>query len=136
MTFSLTARRLRLLAALWTLGILIAVTVPASSVPDTPPDIGVDKIVHVVMFAGFGGLWMCVLGAGSDPEEAWPLWRCLLVVAGTGLVLAVGTEWMQHAFLPTRDGNIYDVIANMVGLATGIGWGVWRVRGRAHAAAS
>lgn len=136
MTFSLTARRGRLLAVLWTLGIFVAVTVPASSVPDTPPDIGFDKIVHLVMFAGFGALWMRALGAGSDTEGTWPLRRCLLVVGGTGLALAVGTEWVQHAFLPTRDGNIYDTIANMIGLVAGIGWGAWRVRGRAHAAAS
>ena len=110
-------RRPLVQALLWTLGILIAVTVPASTVPTGPPDIGIDKIAHLVMFGGFGALWTRVLT---------PPWRMLWVVGGLGLVLAAGTELLQHFALTTRQGSLYDGMANGLGLALGMAWAVWR----------
>ena len=136
MIFALTPRRIRLLAALWTLGIVVAVTIPASSVPDTPPDIGFDKIVHLIMFAGFGALWMEALNTAPRSGEGWSMRQRLLLVGCIGLILAAGTEWVQHAFLSSRDGDLYDVAANTIGLGAGIGWAVWRARVQARSAAS
>ena len=108
-------------ALVWTLGILVAVTVPAATVPTAPPDIGIDKGVHLVMFAGFGWLWMRALQERS-------LWWRGLVVGGVGLALALGTEALQHVALLTRQGSLYDALANGLGLVLGMGGGAWRSR--------
>ncbi|PEN05638.1 teicoplanin resistance protein VanZ [Longimonas halophila] len=113
-----TLRRPNVWAVLWTLGILVAVTVPAPTVPTGPPEIGLDKIVHLIMFAGFGLLWMRALAS-------WPRSRTLWVVGGTGLALAVGSELVQYAVLATRQGSLYDGVANVLGLALGMAWAVW-----------
>ena len=123
-------RRPHVQALLWTLAILIAVTVPASTVPTGPPDIGVDKIAHLIMFAGFGLLWMRTL-------TAWRGRRALLLVGSVGLALAAGTELLQHLVLETRQGALYDALANALGLALGLLWAVWRpVRSDAEATPS
>lgn len=114
-------RRPAVRALVWTIGILVAVTVPAATVPTAPPDIGIDKVVHLVMFAGFGWLWMRALQGRS-------LWWRGLMVGGVGLALALGTEVLQHVALLTRQGSLYDAIANGIGLALGMGGGAWRSR--------
>jgi len=114
-----TLRRSAVQALLWTLGILAAVTVPASTLPTGPPEVGLDKIVHVIMFAGFGLLWMRALAP-------WPRRQQLVVIGGVGLALAVGSELVQHSVLTTRQGSLYDGVANVVGLALGMAWAVWR----------
>lgn len=114
-----TLRRPNVQALLWTLGILVAVTVPASTVPAGPPDVGIDKGAHLIMFAGFGLLWMRGLAS-------WPRSLALWVVGGTGLALAVGSELFQYAVLATRQGSLYDGVANVLGLALGMIWAVWR----------
>lgn len=114
-----TLRRPTVQAVLWTLGILGAVTVPAPTVPTGPPEIGLDKIVHLIMFAGFGLLWMRGLAACPRSHALW-------VVGGTGLALAVGSELVQHTVLATRQGSLYDGVANVLGLALGLAWAVWR----------
>lgn len=122
-----TLRRPNVQALLWTLGILVAVTVPASTVPTGPPDIGIDKVAHLIMFAGFGVLWMYAL-------TSWSRSRALWIVGGAGLALAVGSELFQHTVLATRQGSFYDGVANVLGLALGMMWAVWRpVRSDAEA---
>ncbi len=114
-----TLRRPTVQAVLWTLGILVAVTVPASTVPTGPPEMGLDKVVHLIMFAGFGLLWMRALAARPRSHALW-------VVGGTGLALAVGSELLQHAVLATRQGSLYDGVANVLGLVLSLAWAVGR----------
>jgi VanZ family protein len=112
-------RRPKVRAVLWTLAILVAVTVPAAAVPTGPPDIGIDKVAHLVMFMGFGLLWMRALAP-------WPRRRQLVVISSVGLALAVGSELVQHTVLATRQGSLYDGVANVLGLVLGMAWAVWR----------
>ena len=88
---------------------------------------GGDKIVHFVLFAGFGGLWMRALC--SPVDGAWRQCRrravALLVVGG---LFAGGSEIYQDLLPIRRSGDPYDAVANGAGLLVsillyGIIWG-------------
>jgi len=128
--FSLSTIHYRWLAGLWTLGIVVALSVPPSSFNDVQPAVGIDKLVHFALFAGFGGLWMRVL----CPPRAGVWAQCrrrvgaLLVV---GVFFAVGSEVYQGLLPIRRSGDPYDAVADGVGLLVGIllygavWWGAW-----------
>ncbi len=132
----LPPRWLQAAAVLWTLGILVAVTLPGDSVPDTPSVIGFDKIVHFVMFAGFGTLWMEALSARRLSWVQWSFRARFGAVLTVGAGLAVGTELIQYAFLESRHGDVFDVVANLLGLMTALAVMTWRHRRTAHARSS
>jgi len=119
----------RLLAALWTVGILVAMAVPAENLPGPQSFLGVDKIVHAVLFAGFGGLWLRVL-CPPDHERLFSLFRrrggFFFVV---GVLFAGATEIYQHLLPIRRLTDPYDVTADLVGFtAAFVGYYVYHVR--------
>ncbi|WP_205413010.1 VanZ family protein [Austwickia chelonae] len=73
---------------------------------------GTDKVVHALVFA------LPVLAAGSAGR--WWHW-----VAWTMVVHAPISEIVQHLFLPTRSGDPWDVVADLMGVA-GAAWVVRR----------
>jgi len=99
-----------LLAIGWTIVILIAVTVPGSSLPNL--DFGVDKIGHFGLFAIFGWLWMWAIRL-PVPTRTW--W----VLTG-GFVYAGMTEIYQGLLPWPRIPSLNDAIANMLGLLVAV----------------
>ncbi len=113
----------RILAAGWTLAILVAYSIPTTGLtPETA--LQVDKAAHFVMFLGFGFLWMHALHRrppdqprkATSPVRAWSL-------IGLGAALSVLAEVYQ-AQLPYRAAEPYDAAANVLGLAVAVG-GFW-----------
>jgi hypothetical protein len=106
------------LAVLWTGGIVLALSLPAASFSGVEPALGVDKVVHAVLFAGFGGLWM---RAFCPPGTEWRRVRNrggrLLLVGG---LFAGGSELYQQVLPLQRVADPYDALANVVGLLFGI----------------
>lgn len=113
---ALTTTHYRAAALLWTIGIVVACLLPASSLSSVQPDVGVDKLVHVVLFAGFGGLWMRALCPPAEASDAAVLGRWTLGVLVVGAGVAVGTEVLQEVAPVRRMGDPYDVLANLLGL--------------------
>jgi hypothetical protein len=105
----------RLLAAFWTVGILLAMTVPTGNLPGTQSFLGVDKIVHAVLFAGFGGLWL----RGLCPPDSDQIRSCFRRRGGlffvVGVLFAGATEIYQHLLPIQRLADPYDVTADLVG---------------------
>lgn len=125
---SLRTVHYRLLAALWTVGILVALTVPTGSVPDTQAT-GLDKIVHAVLFAGFGLLWL----RGVCPPGRSGLRACFRRRGGLffvgGILFAVGTEVYQHLLPIHRVADPYDVTADLFGFTVAfVSYYVYHVR--------
>jgi len=116
---SLSTSHYRWLAGLWTLGIVVACSLPPASFSGVQPGLGVDKVVHFGLFAGFGALWMRALcpPGGSAREKNRRRVVGLLVVGG---VFAVGAELYQHVLPIRRMADPYDAIANGGGLLAGI----------------
>ncbi|GAB3932014.1 hypothetical protein GCM10029976_037310 [Kribbella albertanoniae] len=90
---------------------LYGVYAPGEPGPGIPIP-GIDKVAHFALFAavGFTGLKVGVPA------------RWLLAVL---VVNAVGSEFIQHYLLPHRDGDLYDALADLLGVAAGA-WGGFR----------
>lgn len=108
-------RHYRLIAALWTIGIVLAMTIPTGRLATVQPELGVDKLVHVLLFAGFGGLWL--RGLCPPGEEELP--KCFRRRGGlffvAGVLFAGGTEIYQHVLPIRRMADPYDVTADLAG---------------------
>lgn len=110
------------LALGWSLVILVACSVPGNEIPDAAL-LSFDKVGHVLLFLGFGWLWMRAV-----PDR-------LGVVVIAGAVYAIGTEVWQAMLPLNRSGDPYDAIADGVGLGLGVAFGAWANRRRAAASA-
>jgi len=118
MTFS--PKHWRILAFLWTFGIIAACSIPGRSLPPSGL-FEFDKVIHVIFFAGFGLLWLL---AARTPLRV-RLWRVLLA----GLAFAVLTELYQGILPFERFPDPYDVIANVSGLVAALlAYGWWHQR--------
>lgn len=111
----------RLLAVVWTIGVILAVTIPTGDLPGVKPGLGLDKIVHAALFAGFGVLWL----RGVCPptknglSSCFP-WRGVLLFSA-GILFAAGTEVYQHLASIARRGGPYDAAADLFGLLVAFG---------------
>lgn len=92
---------------LWTLLILTACLMPPSGMPKTPFIPGLDKIVHIVLFA----IWSFLL-AGYTRSTA-------LMVLLTGFALGTGIEFLQEALAMGRSFEWWDVAADVSGVVLG-----------------
>jgi len=125
---SLRTAHYRLLATLWTLGILVALALPAGNIPNTQAT-GFDKLVHAALFAGFGILWL----RGLCPPGKRGLGACFRRRGGlffvVGILFAVGTELYQQLLPFERVADPYDVTADVVGFVVAfVGYYVYHVR--------
>ena len=119
----------RLLAALWTAGIIFAMSIPTGDISSIQPELGFDKVIHVILFAGFGLLWL----RGLCPPDEKELSRCFRRRGGVffvvGVLFAVGTEVYQYLIPIRRMADPYDVTADLVGFVVAfLGYYVYCVR--------
>lgn len=126
---SLQTVHYRLLAALWTAGIVLAMSIPTGNFSRIQPELGVDKVVHVILFAGFGLLWL----RGLCPPGEDGLSRCFRRRGGlffvAGVLFAAGTEVYQYLLPIRRMADPYDVTADLVGFVLAfVGYYVYHVR--------
>ncbi len=102
------------LAVTWTLLIAIACWLPRAVVQEVEDGSGwfkmpnLDKLIHCTIFMFFAVFWSRVVRG-----------RAGAVVAG-GLVLAIVTELGQSTALVGRDANVFDALADMIGVAVGV----------------
>ena len=102
-------------SAVWTFVILLATTLPSSSIPKISmleiPHF--DKVVH---FSLFFILAIFLLSESNKLRKQGELTRFAAVVAlsvSFGFGLAI--ELLQFFILPTRSGSLFDFVANMAG---------------------
>lgn len=108
--------RKRLVAAwVWTILIVVACWIPGAWLRrhESRPKgfLHIDKVIHGVMFAGVGFLWMRALRTPGRAAR----------VAAFGLTLAVVTELGQATPIVDRDADPLDVLADSIGLLVGMG---------------
>lgn len=116
------------MAVLWTMGILVACSLPASSLSSIGPALSYDKIAHLGLFAVFGFLWMrAFFPPESDRSWAW-LRRLSIRLLLLGGLFAIGTEVYQQVLPIQRLADPFDALADGIGLAAGIGLYVLHVR--------
>jgi VanZ family protein len=106
---------------LWTLFILIVVGIPGSYIPKPVSFwrlLSPDKIVHIFLFGPFAFLLLHYLF--SLPELHSKIKFPFLLTLFLGIIYATITELLQFFVFVGRNGNIYDAIADTVGVITGI----------------
>jgi len=116
---SLSTVHYRWMALLWSVGILAACSIPASSLSPIGPALGYDKAAHFGLFAIFGVLWMralCPPETVSLDSRVWQGGRLLLL----GGLFGIGTEVYQHVLPIRRLGDPFDALADGIGLVAGV----------------
>lgn len=113
----------RLIALLWTVGLFAATLAPGEYVPAVPI-LSFDKVVHVALFFGFALVWLSL----------YPTRRRDVFLGG--LAVAIAIEVLQNALPIHRSGDVYDVIADVVGLVLALGVHTLRTRATRREAAS
>ena len=120
------------LAALWTLGLIVALALPGDSMPRIdkrfpwPLPAGIDKGVHALLFFGETLLLAWAFGLARSFEQAL---KWSLVAAA---LLAIGTEILQ-IWIPARSHDWKDLVANFAGVAMGLAtYWLWRRSRRAE----
>jgi VanZ family protein len=111
-THTALARGTFVVVVLVSLAVLFA---PASDVPSAPP--GVDKVVHVLLFAALAasGRWA---GVGELP-------------LGAALVMYGGVSEVIQGVTPLgRSASVFDWFADVVGVLVGLG--LWRLLAQAR----
>lgn len=98
---------MRILTIIVSALIIIAVLIPGSNIPDVD-FVGVDKFVHIAMFSS----WAIALGYDFPSLKPW-------LVFLLGLAFSLFTEILQ-LFVEGRSFDLYDMIADGVGLILGI----------------
>ncbi|MDR5699386.1 VanZ family protein [Agromyces aerolatus] len=101
--------------ALWVaFGFAIVVQLVVLYVPSAPSGPGIpgfDKLVHAGIF-----LVPAVLGVLAGARVVW--------LAAVLAVHAFASEALQHLLLPERAGDVWDVVADLAGLALGLAIGL------------
>ncbi len=99
--------------------ILLLTGLPGSYFPHVKPVIGLDKVAHLLMYAGF--TFITLWGYREPFRERGKDYRkkAVWIVMLIGIAYGALTEIMQETLIPSRTGSIYDWIADLIGSVLG-----------------
>ena len=100
--------------------ILVLTGLPGSCFPHVKPALGLDKVVHVVMYACFA--FLCIWGYRKQfiaNEKDYRV-KALILAAVISILYGGLTELMQENLIPSRTGSWYDFLADTLGTFLGI----------------
>ena len=100
--------------------ILILTGLPGSCFPRVKPVLNIDKVVHVIMYAGFA--FACIWGYRKQFISNGKAYqrKAILLTIIIGIAYGGLTEIMQEILVPTRRGDWIDFIADILGTVVGI----------------
>jgi VanZ family protein len=75
-----------------------------------------DKLLHLSEYSALGFLLAIALGVWDNPTKVWPVGIAILL----GCLYGVSDE-MHQSFVPGRDAEVGDVVADACGSAVGAG---------------
>jgi VanZ family protein len=95
-----------------------------SSVPTIPGVVVWDKLAHAVLYLGLGVLLTRALSNGAVGPGWWPV---VFAVIGLSGLYGLSDEFHQ-LFVPTRQFDLKDLAADVVGAGLGAGaWWLWGI---------
>jgi len=104
-------------ALIWTLIIFILLTIPGSLLPPEPgfkiPDF--DKYIHIGIFCVFVVLWSFYFAAKTDKKNR----SIFFVLFMSACLYGITMEYVQKYFIPRRDFDVEDILADVIGSALG-----------------
>jgi VanZ family protein len=107
-------------ALIWLLISIILLTLPGSALPkeDWLDKVGVDKAVHVVLFAVL--VILCCRVPAKMNLSHRKLKISFLWIAFSALAYGIGMEFVQRYFIPGRSCDVRDVMADAAGCIIGV----------------
>lgn len=112
----------------WAAFIMVLMVIPGNSFPEkswvTIPH--ADKIVHFVLFFILGVLYYPVI-ANKVTQASFPK-KLFWISFSLGIFYAICTETIQWAIVSSRKGSLWDLLADILGLITGLGLAIWFAR--------
>jgi VanZ family protein len=104
----------------WTIIVLILLTLPGSMLPQEKafsiPNF--DKLVHMGLFGGFVLLWSLYFNKKiTNQKKLLVIFFRIFIIGG---VYGATTEFIQR-YIPSRDFDIADILADVVGAAIAYG---------------
>jgi len=110
---------------LWTFFIIVLLSIPGTMLPSeqgfSVPQF--DKLVHVSLFGGFVLSWNFYLSKRTLSSARLLRWFFFVFLLGNSF--GIGMEFAQKYWIPFRDFDTVDIIADMIG--AGLGYGVSNV---------
>ncbi|WP_035070640.1 VanZ family protein [Anditalea andensis] len=103
-------------AIVWTLLLLVGLLTPGEQLPDVPNTIGLDKIVHLVLFMVLSFLWARAFIAKENKEVKKRKFIPIYLVFT--LIFAILVEYMQR-MVPGRAFDYLDILFNVLGVVAG-----------------
>ena len=108
------------LGIFWTLLILWLCLMPGDNLPEPSffSFVGADKLIHAVLY-----LILLILvnkGLVNYFKPSYSLDRIVFIAFLYCILIGVGIEFIQSAFIAGRVGDVFDVLANFVGTAAGV----------------
>lgn len=113
----------------WTLFIAVLTLVPGNYVPRITSFLdwlSPDKLVHFALFGTYA--YLLAKGFRKQTTSAFLKQNPVIFSIIIGIVFAIFTEVMQKFVIPGRNGNVYDFLADVLGIFLGIA--TWYITGR------
>jgi len=105
---------------IWTILIALLTLIPGNYIPKVTTFfnwLGPDKLVHLFIFGVYA--YLLVEGLHRQTLVVITHEKALLSSLLLGMVFATFTEVMQRFVIPGRNGNYFDFLADLLGLALG-----------------
>ncbi|PKA83258.1 VanZ family protein [Ulvibacter sp. MAR_2010_11] len=109
-------KTLLIFATLYTVVVTIALLLPAGGLPRID-FIPVDKLVHICIHVGLVLLWLFYGYKLKNHQGLFPL---IIIVVVACLLYGIIIEVLQDKYTVTRQADIMDVLANVLGSIIGI----------------
>ncbi len=94
----------------------LAFLIPLNGAPFLNLKIPLDKIIHGIIYLSLSFLWLSYLNkVYSYKNLGTPILQVLLLCFFYGIII----EAIQELFIPLREADVFDVIANMIGAFLG-----------------
>lgn len=96
--------------------ILVGTLIPGSTLPESSIQ-HLDKVIHALLFFLF--VFSATIGfvkQSQYPKLHFDAVKYVLLFSG---LLAIGTEVLQHFIIPRRTFDLYDIVADVVGIGVG-----------------
>jgi VanZ family protein len=109
----------RLPALVWTIVIFVLLSLPGKMLPDES-NLGIpqlDKYVHIFLFGSFVFLWSFYYAFKMEKRisnNSISI-RALIIACLYGITM----EFVQKYFIPNRDFDLYDILADIIGALGG-----------------
>lgn len=111
---------------IWTLIIVLLTLTPGKYIPKITNFydwLGPDKFIHLSLFGIFA--YLLIEGFSKQSGVLYLRKNAVFISLLLGMVFAFFTEVMQKFVIPGRNGNLFDFLADMLGLL--VGYMIWSI---------